>query len=93
MNIKELEFLTKFVDHIDSLNRDMSGLVISVDRGNQDDSIIEVSHENINLISAISNQIGLIKDLIYSFKDSCDKKYWNEWVKKYPHMKGQNEPD
>ena len=86
MDIKELEFIRDFSDMLSHLEKDIDNVVICCDNGKEDEEIREVNLSNIDFLLSVSHQCELLGKLFGLFKESVDEKYWNVWVKAYPHI-------
>ena len=85
MDIKELETFTDLCNLLYSLENDLSGLAVSLDEeGYSDGEPFEKMI--INNIWSICHQTEAIHKILETFKESLDRKYWHEWVKKHPHI-------
>lgn len=80
MDIKELEFLTRFNDHINNLQKDLSRLACILE---DNDGVTDL---DATAIWSVTHQAELACELLASFKEGVDKKYWSEWKKKHPHV-------
>lgn len=87
MDIKELEFVRDFYDHLCEIHQDLLAVSIAMDQLSQDENVIEIPHIAETCISSVCHQADLMKSLFLKFKDSVDQKYWNEWRRKHPHMR------
>jgi len=80
MDIKELEFIKNFVCHLDHLIEDLHSYSCILE-----EKEILTDHDRHSLWS-INHQCDLMREILNTFKEVVDRKYWSEWVKKYPYI-------
>lgn len=84
MNVEELEHIRDVHEMLEEFNIDFGKLVDIYEE--QDLSTLTVAEKLLlNNIVALYKQYKCVEKSLTGFKDKVDKKYWSEWVKKYPH--------
>lgn len=80
MNIQELIFIRDFKDLISDLDADILEIQTCVETDENRSLEVDV------FFNSIRQRVRLLDNLMELFKEKIDKKYWDEWRKKYPHM-------
>lgn len=78
MNIKELQFIANFCDHLDNLAKGLCGYS-SVLEDKQ-----ELTDQDCQAIWSIYHQADLMKELFIQFKTHVDKEHKKVWQEAYP---------
>ena len=86
MEIEDLEFIRDFADRLNDIKDSMNTLACNIEEAGELPELTSCA------AWSICHQANLLESLFVMFKTNIDKKYWQEWQKKYPQLREDSPP-